>query len=217
LYTQQGYPWEFWIRIGQGFNNCKSFPLSALGGPPEKEMVQFTIPLDHPAWQTIGNPDMAAVSWVCINPMSEDDLFTGSVNFDGLHFYAPNMVKTASDNSSEFSHVREYVHREDKLTDPDFAQEVANALLTVLKNKENRYRVPVLGSPEIHVGRKVSVNIPSHGLSGTYYVCEALHRVNPNDGYVTEVVLEAPSLTLEALLAQSIQRQIKRLERSGIM
>jgi len=140
----------------------------------------------------------------------------GNYWIDRLHFYASNVTKTASDSSGEFKHIREYLYRDDKLIDPDFVSEVANALLNILKNTEKRFRIPVVGNPSIQVGHKVTVNSPTHGLNGTYYVVEAGHRVSSKDGYVTEMTLEKPRLYLETLLAEAIERRIKIIERGRI-
>ncbi len=140
----------------------------------------------------------------------------GSDWWDRLCLYTPNITKTATDGSSSFAHTREHVLCDERLVDPEFVQEVADALLASLSQSENRFRIPVAGSPEIQAGKKVSVNVPSHGLSGAYYVAEARHKVTAREGFVTEVVLEEPTLSLETLLSDAIERKIRLIERGDI-
>jgi len=157
------------------------------------------------------------VQWRIISDRSSPGEGVGGEYWlDHVRFYTANLTKTATDSASEFKHTREYVYRDEKLLDPGFTQEVANALLAVLKSKENRFRLPIVGTPDAQIGHKVTVNSPTHGLSGTYYIVEAEHKVTPREGYVTEVTLEKPRLSLETLLAEAIERKIKLIERGGI-
>jgi hypothetical protein len=214
-----GDTWNVWIEIGQNSNNCKTFPLKALGGGLllSDYLIEFEIPLDHPAWSATGSPNMSAVTWICIHPgcIAAGNI-SGDVDFDGLHFWNRNVVKSATDSGSGFRHTREYVHRDDKLIDPSFVQEVANALSNILKDKENRYRLPLVGMAFVKVKYKANVQSPTWGLSGDYHIVEAIHRVSPISGYVTDMVLESPPLYLEKLLAEVIERKIKLIERGTI-
>jgi len=141
---------------------------------------------------------------------------SGTDWWDRLCFYTNNIIKTEVDSASDFKHTREYVYKDEKLVDPDFVQEVADALLAILKSKENRYRILVKSSSEIQVGQKISVNIPSHSISGIYYIAEVEQKVTPQDGFITEVILEKPRLSLEGLLAEAVERKIRLIERGGI-
>jgi len=142
----------------------------------------------------------------------------GRFQIDKFNFWTPNMKKSAT-TTNEFRVPpcrREYIHRDDKLVNPSYVQQVANALINVIKNLENRYRVPVLGMAFVQVGHKATVTSTTHGLSGTYYVVEAEHRITRGEGYRTEMTLESPRLYLETLLAQAIQRKIKLIERGAV-
>ena len=145
----------------------------------------------------------------------QDEYIWGNYWIDKVHFHTPNVKAEAIDSASVLKHTREYVLRDEKLTDPDFVQEVAEALLKTLKNTTNHYRVPVSGAPELQAGVKVNVEIPTHNLSGTYYIAEAEHRLTSN-GLVSEITLEKPALTLEEILAESIMRRISLIERGGV-
>ena len=213
-----GDDWNVWIEIGQSSSHHKSFPLKVLGGGdiPGDHLTELEIPLDHPAWSTTGSPDMTAATWICIHPgcISTGNI-SGNFDFDAFHFFKQNLIKSAS-GSSDFRHTREYVYRDEKIVDPDFAQDVADALFAVLKSKENRYALPLIGIPNVQVGCKANVVSPTHDLNGTYYIVEAEHRITPVQGYITVMVLGKPRLYLETLLAEAIERKIKLIERGGI-
>jgi len=214
-----GDTWNVWLEVGQNSNNRKSFPLKALGGGeiPTGRLVELEIPLDHPAWSTTGSPNMAAVTWICIHPgCISTGSISGTFDFDGYHFWNRNVIKSATDGSSDFRDTREYIHRDDKLIDPSFVQEVANALLNILKNKENRYRLPLIGLPFVKVGWKANVISSTWDLNGNFHIVEAVHRVSSETGYVTDMILESPRLYIEKLLAEVIERKIKLIERGTI-
>ena len=214
-----GDNWNVWILIGSDGNNYKSFPLKALGGGRivTNHMQEIEIPLDHPAWGTTGSPDMTQVDYLCINPGCVGvGNISGDFYFDGFHFWNRNVIRSAVDSASDFRDTREYVYRDDKLIDPSFVQEVANALRNILKNKENRYRLPLVGMAFVKVKCKANVQSPTWGLSGDYHIVEAIHRVSPIGGYVTDMVLESPRLYLERLLAEVVERKIKLIERGTI-
>jgi len=139
----------------------------------------------------------------------------GNYWIDKVHFHVANIKAVATDSNSSLKHTREYILRDERLTDPDFVKEVADALLTTLRGEANRIRVPTVGTPELQAGQKVTVDASSHGLNGTYYIAEVEHRLTSN-GLVSEVTLERPALTLEVLLAESITRRISLIERGGI-
>ena len=163
------------------------------------------------------NFDWTAVRYITLKLKTDDGAskIWGQYWIDKLHFYTPNIKAEAVDTTSPINHVREYILRDEHLTDPDFIKEAADALLTTLKNTRNHYRVSVSGAPELQAGVKVNVEIPSHGLSGTYYIAEAEHRLTSN-GLVSEITLEKPALTLEEILAESIMRRISLIERGGV-
>ena len=210
--------WNVWIEVGNDSSNYKSFPLKALGGGeiPDDRLTELEIPLDHPAWSPTGSPDWTNVDYLCIHPgcITAGNI-SGDFDFDGFHFWKRNVVKEKS-GSSDFRHTREYVYRDDKIIDPDFAQDVADALFAILKNKEKRYRLPIVGRPFTMVGYKANVSSPTWGLSGNYHIVEVEHKINSRAGYITEVVLERPRLYPEKLLAEAIERKIKLIERGGI-
>ena len=139
----------------------------------------------------------------------------GNYWIDKVYFHVANVKAVATDSNSSLKHTREYILRDERLTDPDFVKEVADALLTTLRGEANRIRVPTVGTPELQAGQKVTVDASSHGLNGTYYIAEVEHRLTSN-GLVSEVTLERPALTLEVLLAESITRRISLIERGGI-
>lgn len=163
--------------------------------------------------------DWTSVRYIEITCYSDQTLpgdgVKGNYWIDKVHLYARNVTRSTS-ASTDFKHVREYVYRDEKLIDPDFISQVSNALLNVLKNNENRYRVPLIGMAFIKVGHKVEVVSPSHGLNGWYYIVEVEHRITPETGYITEMTLDKPRLCLETLLAEAIERKIKLIERGGI-
>lgn len=213
--------WNLQVRLTDiGGREIKKDVLGNKVNPPQN-FSEVEIEL-HTGWTLIsgtGDFDWEHVRWIEIGFYSNATLTDGikaNYWFDKLHFYTSNIIMTATDSSIEFAHSREYVLRDEKLVDPEFVQEVADALLQVLKSKENRYFIPVSGSPKIQVGQKVSVDIPSHGLSGTYYIAEVRHKISPRNGSTTEVILERPQLSLETLLSEVIGRRIKRIERGGI-
>lgn len=139
----------------------------------------------------------------------------GNYWIDKVYFHVANVKAAATDSNSSLKHTREYILRDERLTDPDFVKEVADALLTTLRGEANRIRVPTVGTPELQAGQKVTVDASSHGLNGTYYIAEVEHRLTSN-GLVSEVSLERTALTLEVLLAESITRRISLIERGGI-
>ncbi|MFQ6094863.1 MAG: hypothetical protein ACE5NN_01850 [Candidatus Bathyarchaeia archaeon] len=210
--------WNVWIQVGNNSSNYKSFPLKCLGGGeiPGDHLTELEIPLDHPGWSTTGSPDMTNVTYLCIHPgcISAGNI-SGTFEFDGFHFFKQNVTKSKS-GTSDFRHTREYIYRDEKIVDPDFAQQVADALFAVLKSNENRYVLPLVGIPNVQVGYKADVDCPTHNLNGTYYIVEAEHRITPGEGYITVMVLEKPRLYLETLLAEAIERKIKLIERGRI-
>ena len=157
------------------------------------------------------------VQFQCVSDRTNPDEGVGGYYWvDKVFFYTSNITKSVTATGTDFRHTREYIYRDEKLVDPDFIQEVADALLNVLKNKENRFRLPLVGIPTVQVGHKATVNSPTWELNGTYYVVEAVHRVTPSQGYVTEMVLESPRLYFERLLSDVIESKIKLLERGGL-
>ncbi|RLG95933.1 hypothetical protein DRO29_05350, partial [Candidatus Bathyarchaeota archaeon] len=182
---------------------------------PPQTLTEVTLNLQ----EFTGDPDFdwTAVRYITLKLKTDDGTskIWGQYWIDKLHFHTPNVKAEATDTTSNLKHTREYVLRDEKLTDPDFVQEVAEALLKTLKNTTNHYRVPVSGAPELQAGVKVNVEIPTHNLSGTYYIAEAEHRLTSN-GLVSEITLEKPALTLEEILAESIMRRISLIERGGV-
>jgi len=206
-------PLQFELRLGPNSSTYYSYSLDT------SDLTKDTwsrIEIDLDDW--LGNwSERDNINWIQFRfYYGSSILWSGKFYIDGLHFYRTQIKRTATDINSPIKHVREYTYIDEKITDWDFAGELAEALLKILKNKTDRYRVPIVGEPRLQSGMKVNVNIPSHGLSGTYYIAEAEHKLTANDGLMTELILEKPTLNLEALITETITRRIRIIERGGV-
>lgn len=221
VYGIQGYPdgttWYFQLRLIDW--NAKNATITYLPSSTQPPRAFAEIILDFDDFSVESGFNWAHVKYVQFrvisNRSSPGEGVRGRFQVDKFRFYAQTIKKSAS-TTTDFKHIREYIYRDEKLVDPTYIQEVANALLNFAKNKENRYKVPVIGMPFVQVGHKANVISPTHDLNGTYYIVEAEHKVTPRQGYVTEMTLEKPRLSLERLLAEAIERKIKLIERGGI-
>ncbi|RLI35336.1 hypothetical protein DRO55_05365 [Candidatus Bathyarchaeota archaeon] len=206
-------PLSFQLRLGPNSSTYYSYSLDT-SDLTKDTWKRYEIDLDDwlGDWSERDN-----INWIQFRfYYGSSTMWTGRFYIDGLHFYRTQIKRTAIDNASPIKHTREYIYINEKITDWDFAGELANALLQTLKEKADRYRIPTYGTPDLQPGTKVSVHIPSQGLSGTYYIAEAEHRLTHGSGLITEVVLEKPTRTLETILAETIARRIRVIERGGL-
>lgn len=169
--------------------------------------------LDEPSWQTSGSP-----SWTDINEMRIYAVigkeWSGSIKFDGIHFEADNLERTAEDPSSIVDHDRVYVYKDVKISKPSELQDYADGLLAQMKEAADRIMLPVKGAPDLQRGRKVTATSSTFGLSGTYIIAEAEHLMSRDAGYVVFAILGKGRFSLASGLKASLSREL-RLERLG--
>jgi len=105
-------------------------------------------------------------------------------------------------------------YKDAKLNRLELLQDLAEGLLVGMRAISQRVLLPVVGASDLQRGHLVQVSAPSLGLSGSYLIAEAEHRLNRSEGYVTRVLLENPRLSLPWEIARILEREL-RLERRG--
>lgn len=140
--------------------------------------------------------------------------WSGNVYFDGLHFEADNLERSATDSSSPMEGDRVFIYKDAKISDPAKLQDLASGLLQMMKAAADRIMLPVMGAPDLQRGRKVTATSSSFGLSGAYVIAEAEHILSRSVGYLTTILLDRGRYALPADLKRTLEREL-RLEKLG--
>ena len=200
---------EIIIKFGSDNDNCyyKAVHL----GVGNNEWAHIDVELSR--FGKTGNPDLSDVTWIALEAVWPSNLY-GNVMWDGWHWYAENLKVEVRDPESPVEEERTYVYKDAKLNRLELLQDLAEGLLVGMKAISQRILLPVVGASDLQRGHLVQVSAPSLGLSGSYLIAEAEHRLNHSEGYITRVLLENPSLSLPWEIARILEREL-RLERRG--
>jgi len=169
--------------------------------------------LDDPAWQTSGSPSWEDIDEIEIRAVI-GKAWGGVIRFDGVHFEADNLERTATDTLSTVDHDRIFVYKDAKINDPAKLKDLADGLLEVMRAAADRIMLPVIGAPDLQRGRKVTATSTTFELGGVYVIAEAEHIINRSVGYVTTVLLDRGRYALPADLKRTLEREL-RLEKLG--
>ncbi|RLI18688.1 hypothetical protein DRO49_01955 [Candidatus Bathyarchaeota archaeon] len=200
---------EITIKFGSDNSNC--YYKAVRLGVGNNEWAHIDVDLQRFAKK--GNPDLSDVTWIALEAVWPSELY-GNVTWDGWHWYAENLKVEVRDPESPVEEERTYVYKDAKLNRLELLQDLAEGLLVGMKAISQRVLLPVIGASDLQRGHLVQVSAPSLGLSGSYLIAEAEHRLNRSEGYVTRVLLENPRLSLPWEIARILEREL-RLERRG--
>ncbi len=135
------------------------------------------------------------VTRISIEINSPVGIGVNDIRIDKLRFERSEKYKQAEDSTSIAKYGRRKEVVIDKtITDPDYAQYLANGMLRHRKNPTVQIRAKVLGKaqPGFRPPQKVQVYSLKDGLNGEYFqITSARHHIKPDDIYTCELNLIA--------------------------
>jgi len=197
------------IRFYTSAGNYHTYTSPAL---PDNAWTELDVPFS--SFSAVGSPSWSNINWLEFQDGSATMHFYGPI--DELYLYGPQIVKEASDATSQSTYRRRDITITDNtIYDPQFAQNYATAYKDAYKNPYTLLGLRCIFLPgQVEAGQKATVNIPTLGInSQTYRVLSCCHTV-PSLETELELCTVTP-LSLEEALARS-RREIEDLLRRTV-
>jgi hypothetical protein len=163
---------------------------------PEVEGGSLTGSIDQNTgsykWSRVGRPD-----WYNINKFELDAY--GSAEFlnlynklwiDGLYFGTRFQFQSGSTGSQTRYGFRPKVIIDDRYNSTEYCKNVATILLEMNSGSTRQIEIITTGSPNLSMGYRYAITIPSEGISAQYYeLIDLEHRIDAGEGFTSKCLL----------------------------
>lgn len=137
------------------------------------------------------------------------------VHVDGLYFYPDRWTNSASDATSKTTYGQRGLEvTDDKLHSDSDCQKRAETLLYQLKDHPMQITVTVKGNDNVLVGDRLTMTIPSEGISSASYDVVAVENLLNLDNWTTKITMVNSAnwrVPLKLRRAAEMQRRIREL------